>query len=246
MSYDIEVVNLPEQPAAVVRARVAHNGIAEFLGPAFGDVMTVLQRQGLQPAGPPFGRYRPADDGGWDISAGFPVSDAVAAEGRVEALTLPGGPVARTLHVGDYGAPGERPTRRCRRGWLTTGTPLRASRGSATSTSPRWCPRAPRSASPAGRGAARAHSTRAESRRVRRPLAGARAVHPPGTTPSPLAAQWWKLLGRSSTGIGDSRWSSQSIELRRSRRNSSAMSWLKPLRTTTRSTTRSSRLGGIV
>ncbi len=103
MSYDIEVVNLPDQPAAVVRARVAHNGIAEFLGPAFGDVMTVLQRQGLQPAGPPFGRYRPADDGSWDISAGFPVSDAIAAEGRVENLTLPGGPIARTLHVGDYG-----------------------------------------------------------------------------------------------------------------------------------------------
>jgi effector-binding domain-containing protein len=104
MSYDIELVNVLEQPAAVVRARVEHNGIAEFLGPAFGDVMTALQRQGLQPAGPPFGRYRPTEDGGWDITAGFPVGDTVAAEGRVEALTLPGGPVARTLHVGDYGS----------------------------------------------------------------------------------------------------------------------------------------------
>ena len=103
MSYDIEVVHLPEQPTAVVRARVAHDGIADFLGPAFGDLMTVLQRQGLQPAGPPFGRYRPTEDGGWDITAGFPVGATVAAEGRVEALTLPGGPVARTLHVGDYG-----------------------------------------------------------------------------------------------------------------------------------------------
>ena len=104
MSYDIELVNVLEQPAAVVRARVAHHGIAEFLGPAFGDVMTALQRQGLQPAGPPFGRYRPAEDGGWDITAGFPVGDTVTAEGRVEAMTLPGGPVARTLHVGDYGS----------------------------------------------------------------------------------------------------------------------------------------------
>ena len=89
MSYDIEVVHLPEQPAAAVRARVAHNGIAEFLGPAFGEVMAVMQGQGLQPAGPPFGRYRPTEDGGWDITAGFPVVGTPVAAGQVEDLTTP-------------------------------------------------------------------------------------------------------------------------------------------------------------
>jgi hypothetical protein len=60
------------------------------------------------------------------------------------------------------------------------------------------------------------------------------------------AGQWWKVLGCSSCGMGDWRPSSQSMAVRTSRRNSSAMSWLKPLRTTTRRTARSSRLGGIV
>src|SRR5689334_12946185 len=59
-------------------------------------------------------------------------------------------------------------------------------------------------------------------------------------------AQWWKPLGCAWCGTGASRLSSQPTASRRSRRNSSAMSWLKPLRTTTRRTARSSRLGGIV
>ena len=58
--------------------------------------------------------------------------------------------------------------------------------------------------------------------------------------------QWWKPLGWFSCGIGLSRSSSQSMAARTSRRNSSAMSWLNPLRTTIRSTARSSRFGGIV
>jgi effector-binding domain-containing protein len=106
MSYDIEVIDLPEQPAAVVTGRVEHLGIADFVGPAFREVMQVVQHQGLQPAGPPFGRYRPTEDGGWDITAGFPVSDPPNSNGRVVGMTLPGGAVARTLHVGSYATVG--------------------------------------------------------------------------------------------------------------------------------------------
>lgn len=104
MSYDIDLQELPQQTAAVVRAHVGHQGIGDFLGEAFGEVMGAVGHQGLHPAGPPFGRYRPAEDGGWDIEAGFPVSGAAAPEGRVEPMTLPGGRVAHTTHVGDYGS----------------------------------------------------------------------------------------------------------------------------------------------
>lgn len=106
MSYDIDLQELPQQTAAVVRAHVDHQGIGDFLGQAFGEVMGAVGHQGLQFSGPPFGRYRPADDGGWDVEAGFPVSGTPAAEGRVESTTLPGGQVAHTTHVGDYGALG--------------------------------------------------------------------------------------------------------------------------------------------
>lgn len=106
MSYEVQVVELAEQPAAVVREHVAHDGIAAFLGPAFSDVMAAVGAQHVQVAGAPFGRYRPTEDGGWDIEAGFPVATAISEQGRVLATSLPGGRAARTLHVGDYQALG--------------------------------------------------------------------------------------------------------------------------------------------
>jgi effector-binding domain-containing protein len=107
MSYLVETVELPEQPSAVVRGRVTHQGIAAFLGRAFGEVMAVVAPQGLAPAGPAFGRYRPTDDGGWDIEAGFTLARPLdGAHGDVEPATLPGGLAARTLHVGDYSGVG--------------------------------------------------------------------------------------------------------------------------------------------
>ncbi|MGZ4437878.1 MAG: GyrI-like domain-containing protein [Nocardioides sp.] len=106
MSYDVEMADLQEQPAAVIRAHVTHDGIPGFLGPAFGEVMAAVADQRLHPSGAPFARYRPTPDEGWDIEAGFPVSEAVAPEGRVEPAQLPGGTVALTMHVGDYAALG--------------------------------------------------------------------------------------------------------------------------------------------
>ena len=103
MGYEIDLVHLPAQPAAVVRAHVGHNGIGDFLGQAFGEVMSAMGEQGLHPAGAPFGRYRPTEEGGWDVEAGFPVSAEPTESGRVQATTLPAGSAAHTTHVGDYG-----------------------------------------------------------------------------------------------------------------------------------------------
>lgn len=104
MRYDIELADLQEQHAAVVRGHVARGGIAEFLGGTFGEVMAVVGRQRLTVAGPPFGRYLPTDDGGFEVEAGFPVRGTVSPDGRVVAASLPGGPVAFTVHHGDYGS----------------------------------------------------------------------------------------------------------------------------------------------
>jgi effector-binding domain-containing protein len=102
MSYDIDLVDLQEQHTATVRGHVPMDGIAAFLGEAFGEVARVTDGQGLRVSGAPFGRYRPTGDGAMDVEAGFPVRGAVTPEARVEPATLPGGLMARTLHVGDY------------------------------------------------------------------------------------------------------------------------------------------------
>ena len=106
MRYEVEMVDLQEQPTAVVRGRVPRDGIAAFVGHAFGAVMAAVAQQGRQVAGAPYARYLRMDDEGWDVEAGFPVRQAVAPAGEVQPSTLPGGRTARTLHVGDYAALG--------------------------------------------------------------------------------------------------------------------------------------------
>lgn len=101
MDYHVDRITLEPQEAAVVAASVPHDGIAEFLGGAFGEVMGVLADQGNAPAGPPFARYEMTDDG-WNIQAGFPAAGPVQPQGRVESITLPGGTALAVMHRGDY------------------------------------------------------------------------------------------------------------------------------------------------
>lgn len=101
-TYDVQLVDLEPQRAAVVRAHVAAPELPALLGAAFGEVIHVLSDQHLAPAGPPFGRFTPSD-GGFDVEAGFPCNGVVREQGRVSAIELPGGPAARVLHRGDYG-----------------------------------------------------------------------------------------------------------------------------------------------
>lgn len=104
-TYDVTLADLPLQHTAVVCGHVPHDGVAEFLGEAFGEVMTALGRAGRHPSGMPFARYQVTEDG-FDIEAGFPVAEPFEppseAGGRVESSTLPAGHAARVLHQGGY------------------------------------------------------------------------------------------------------------------------------------------------
>jgi effector-binding domain-containing protein len=102
MSYTVTFADLQRQHTAVVRGRATASELPAMLGAAFAETAAVAGAQGRALTGPPFGRFRPDGAGGFDVEAGFPVSGPVTAAGRVEPATLPGGRVARTLHVGDY------------------------------------------------------------------------------------------------------------------------------------------------
>jgi effector-binding domain-containing protein len=101
-TYEIQVADLQEQHVALVRGHISVAEIPTFLGNAFTQVPAVAAQQGLRLTGAPYARYRFAPDGTLDAEAGFPVSGVVAPAGQVEPGTLPGGTVARTLHVGSY------------------------------------------------------------------------------------------------------------------------------------------------
>lgn len=110
MIESIGVEEIREQAAAVVRGRCAPEDIGQFVGAAYGDVMTALGEQGLAPAGPPLCRYLMGAEGMdeqgqaamFTLAAGFPTDGPVAASGRVEAMTLPAGSAVVALHVGAW------------------------------------------------------------------------------------------------------------------------------------------------
>ena len=99
---DVTRAVLQEQDVAVVCGHADVAQIATFLGGAFGEVMTAVEQQGRRVVGMPFSRYHPTGDDEFDIEAGFPVDAPVTGQGRVEASTLPGGPVALVVHHGSY------------------------------------------------------------------------------------------------------------------------------------------------
>lgn len=116
MIESIGIEELAPQDAAAVSARCSPDQIGPFVGEAFGEVMAALGRQGLAPAGPPFVRYAMGGDDGMDaggqaaefgVTAGFPCTAPVAAEGRVVPVTLRGGSAVVALHVGPWTGLGE-------------------------------------------------------------------------------------------------------------------------------------------
>lgn len=102
MDYQIDVVQREEHQAAVVRGYSDSAHIAEFLGHAFRETATLVEREHLAYAGHPFGRYVPTGDGGFEVEAGFPVDGPATAKDDVEIVMVPGGPAVHTVHVGPY------------------------------------------------------------------------------------------------------------------------------------------------
>lgn len=101
MNDEISTVELPEQHVVVVRGRTAHDGIPDFLGPAFSAAAAAAEKAGVPVAGPPFARYRD-EDGEWAVEAGFPVDSPVPPGDGVEPSVLPGGHAVQLVHVGSY------------------------------------------------------------------------------------------------------------------------------------------------
>lgn len=91
-----------QQDVAVVHGLLGADQIAEFLGGAFTEVMSVAAEQGRRVTGAPFARYRPVEAGAFEVHAGFPLDAPLIAQGRVEPSTLPGGPAASVVHRGPY------------------------------------------------------------------------------------------------------------------------------------------------
>lgn len=104
MPVDVAVKDLPATHALVMRKRITRDEIAATLGSMLPAVFAHAQQHGLALAGPPFARYPEIGMGSFVMEAGFAI--AAPADGDpdagIEALTIPGGEAAVTIHRGPY------------------------------------------------------------------------------------------------------------------------------------------------
>jgi effector-binding domain-containing protein len=102
MSYEIKLMELPDQLALTMRTTLAVEKLPEFFGKAFGGIMAYLEEMKEYPSGMPFGAYYNLDMRALDVEAGFPVSKTLASKGEIKATVIPGGKYISTIHKGAY------------------------------------------------------------------------------------------------------------------------------------------------
>jgi AraC family transcriptional regulator len=102
MDYEIEVKELESQHAVAIRETTTAEELGKVMPGLYPEVFAYLEKKGLQPAGPSFGVYHTFSEDRVDFHAGFPVGEPVEGQGRIEAIELPGGRAAVTVHVGPY------------------------------------------------------------------------------------------------------------------------------------------------
>jgi effector-binding domain-containing protein len=94
------------QTAAVLTAmiplKVPRSEIQTVMGPGLGELMSVLQAQGITPAGPWLTHHLRMDPETFDFEICVPVTSLVVATGRVRPGELPATKVARTIYHGPY------------------------------------------------------------------------------------------------------------------------------------------------
>lgn len=104
MPVDIFVKDQPEVYALIMRRRISRDEIAATLSEFLPTVFGYAQQHGLAMAGPPFTRYPEVGMGSLVLEAGVPLvapPPTPPSEG-IEALTIPAGPAAVTVHRGPY------------------------------------------------------------------------------------------------------------------------------------------------
>ena len=102
MDEPIELVELQPQRALTVRRMMPQSGLGAFFSELFPRLRTTIVSQGATPSGAPFARYYNSDPAAFDTEAGFPFKGTVAPASGMRVTTLPGGRVAKTVHIGSY------------------------------------------------------------------------------------------------------------------------------------------------
>jgi effector-binding domain-containing protein len=108
----VEIMELDAQPTAAIRIRqpMAELDLATAFDRSLPLVAERIATEGGRVAGPSYGRYHQFGPDVVDVEIGFPIEAApsglrpleAVSSGEVGLSELPGGPVARAVHLGSY------------------------------------------------------------------------------------------------------------------------------------------------
>jgi effector-binding domain-containing protein len=104
MSYTIDIIPASHRTLAVTNFHIGFsemNTMGERISAAFETVSSHLAHMGTAPIGPAVASYKQLPDG-FDVSAGFPVSDKFQSNKVVKRMDVGGCEVAHTTHMGSY------------------------------------------------------------------------------------------------------------------------------------------------
>jgi effector-binding domain-containing protein len=109
---DAEIRELTPQPSAAVRVTqpMSEMDLAALFDQHLPNIAHRLADMGIEPAGPPYGRYHEFGPERVDVEIGIPVKSpasalrplAEAEPGELGSSELPGGPTAIGVHRGSY------------------------------------------------------------------------------------------------------------------------------------------------
>ncbi len=97
-----EIVQTSAEMAAVIHLAIPRAEMMKAFGPAVGELIAELTRQGLTPQGAVFAHHLTMSAATFDFELGFRIDAPVKANGRVKPGALPAAKVARTIYSGPY------------------------------------------------------------------------------------------------------------------------------------------------
>ena len=90
-----------EQQYMGIRVQTPMRQFKKIIPQLLDELFAWLDKQGIEPAGPPFMRYHVINmDAAMDVEMGVPVANAVAGDGRVSPGVIPAGRYAALIYTG--------------------------------------------------------------------------------------------------------------------------------------------------
>jgi effector-binding domain-containing protein len=97
-----EIVQTKAEMAAVIHLTIPRADMMKSFGPAVGELIAELARQGVRPQGGAFAHHLTMSAATFDFELGFKINTPVTANGRVKPGELPAAKVARTIYSAPY------------------------------------------------------------------------------------------------------------------------------------------------